>query len=153
MHLKLNSNTFSFTRSTQEYAALEKIANKFAMDARCTDVISVNIKKVSTLNSAFCVFKTAESMAPVMPGTQTSTGETDPGTPTQPMSPTDAQEVKGNAVVNYIQDNNIPVTDKNSIQQVVDTVNSTQLSPDQLTQMNTNNDHGIIQQISQALSK
>lgn len=151
--MKINSKTFAYTQGSQEYHLLEKVATHLASDAKCTEVTNVFLSKQASSDVFHCTFRTAETTPGIMPTMSTTNSQ--PTTQAQPqadLSQQDAQQLKSNSILDYIAENNVPVNTQDDVNNIVETVNNAQITPNQLTQQPNNADPTLVQKINQALN-
>ena len=144
--MKVNSTTFSFKRGAHTYTSLEDNVVLLAHEANLSNVCNVQIHTSLHTNTLNCSFKIADINAPVLPGTDNQQQ------PVEELSQSAAAQIKSDAILKYLEENQIQLNSEEDIKNLIDTISQVPLTPVQLSTPTTNANPDTLAQIAQALN-
>lgn len=174
----LNSHTLKFSKDTMEYKELETFVRHIAEVNNCSNIVKVLLTKEAQSDQVYATIKVADSSTgEVMPNNQTGlenpkqdTGPFDsandqhqnnpigqntpnntPNNNNQTVDPQKAEEVKSEAVLQYMQDNNIEFDDPTQLDSFLNSYNQTPVNTSTLNQVTDPNLTGAKQQLPQGV--
>ena len=144
--MKLNSTTFTYKRGECTYDSLESKVVSLAHDAKLSNVSNVYIHMASNADTINCSFKLADINAPVLPGTDNQQQ------PTEEIHQDIAAQMKSDAVLKYLEENQIQPKSSEELNKIIDAISQAPLTPEQLTVPTENTNPELLSQITQALN-